>query len=70
MDEIIRDAISKGLIEIVRKSRQSWADRIADCIEHDEKRHYIAGISLALISAVEYTPDVWSWLDWMKGNLN
>ena len=47
-----------------------WVDKIIDCIENEGKRHYLKGVPLDLISAIEYIPDAWYWLDWLKGNNN
>ncbi len=49
---------------------KTWANQIADCIEHDNKRRYLKGIPLVLISAAEYEPPWWYWLDWQKVNAN
>jgi len=48
----------------------TWADRIADCITDQTKRHHLKGIPIKLIGSVGYAPDAWYWLEWLKGNNN
>ena len=47
-----------------------WNDHIVDCIEHENKRHYLKGVPLVLLSATDYNPPWWYWLDYGKVNLN
>lgn len=44
----------------------TWAEKIAECIENESKRHYLKPIPLALISAIEYLPPWWYWEDFLK----
>lgn len=48
----------------------NWTTGISNCIEDEGKRSYLKNIPLVLVSAIEYEPDAFDWLDWVKCNSN
>ncbi len=48
----------------------NWSEQIALCMEEEGLRHYLAGLSIMLLSAVEFELAWFYWIEYGRENRN